>query len=116
MAELFQNNKPAPGDYFQQKQMEVLIDISTKKVLQEIASLKGMVGQLSQELSELRSRRQDVPVETQHQSAPAAPTPIHQPAAAAPASRSSDQPRPRFGDVKPEDVAIDKFFYFGNKR
>ena len=30
--------------------------------------------------------------------------------------KSDDKPKPRFGDYEPKDVAIDKFFYFGNKK
>ncbi|MBI4149203.1 hypothetical protein HY491_02030 [Candidatus Woesearchaeota archaeon] len=111
MAELFQNNKPAPDDYFLQKQIEVLLDISSKKVMQELAVLKGMVGKLSEELGELKAReRRAAPVEHQQQTtATAAPV-------STPSQRQEQPVQQRYGNVKPEEVAIDKFFYFGNKR
>lgn len=104
------------------KQVEVLLDIHSKRIIKEIIALKEELSrtkeELRRELKEVR-RQQDLPVSPQAQSqfsAPAAPAVSaeqkfqpqhHQPAAAsAPIDRNG---------VAPSDVAIEKIFYVGNK-
>jgi hypothetical protein len=94
--------------YLLQKQVEMIIESSNKKLLQEITMLKGSVQRLNEEILELK-REKKISV---------------------PASRVSEmitieekQPeggkesviQPRYGKYGPQDAAIDKFFYFGKK-
>jgi hypothetical protein len=96
--------------YLLQKQVEMIIESSNKKLLQEITMLKGSVQRLNEEILELKREKKSV--------------------LRVPASRVSEmitieekQPeggkesviQPRYGKYGPQDAAIDKFFYFGKK-
>ena len=129
-------------DAFTQKRFELIIEMATKKLQQEIVSLKEQFNSVHLELGSLKSqmnRIQFAPAPQAHSVAQAhsSEEPLH--AVVEPgvkkdvkiidcrpedqkkeefvsgAARNSEPIRPRFGDYKPEDVSINKFFYFGRK-
>ena len=128
-------------DAFTQKKYELMIEMATKKLQQEITSLKEQMSSLHGELGSLKNQLNRVqfskPAET-------IARPVMQEAQAQPqqqvnqekknveivdcrpedqrpkefisgAARNSEPLRPRFGNYKPEDVSIEKMFYFGRK-
>ena len=113
-------NKEMDGSYMLEKKFEIMIGTATKKVLTEILSLKESIASLQNEIGDIkRARIQSAPAPS---SAPVSP---YSGAANVPSNNanivsSNSHPsttiaRPRFGDYKPEDVSVDKFFYFGKK-
>ena|SRR3989338_8939969 len=110
-----------------ERQLKMLIEISTKKYDHEISSLKATVASLQQEIDTLRANVKSIRVEQAqqpvHQHAHEAP--LHPVVAAAREQAPQEAPRPnetvsmtmaRTGNYKSEDVSVDKFFYFGNKK
>ncbi len=120
-------------DYFTQKRTEVIIDIATKKLQNEINTLKeGMlllnkeIGSLKSQVSRLQSQQQQQPSEStflqdKHLEdkkvdiVDCRPQNERKEQFVSGATRNSDPVRPRYGDYKTEDVSIEKFFYFGRK-
>ena len=132
-------------DAFTQKRFELMIDMATKKLQQEMQALKDHVVSLNSEIGSLKSQvsriqfappqphavQRTLSEEHESQSAP------HQSAQQQPkrdvkivdcrpegertqdfksgAEKNSEPVRPRYGDYEPKDVSIDKFFYFGRK-
>ena len=128
-------------DAFTQKRFELMVEMATKKLQQEIDSLKVAFNSLNGELNSMKSqvsRMQFQPQQAHHASRQVSE---EQPAYEEPAvsakkdvkivdcrpdgerkvefvsgsAKNSEPIRPRFGDYKSEDVSIDKFFYFGRK-
>ncbi len=113
-------NKEIDGTYMLEKKFEIMIGTATKKILAEIASVRESVSALQNELNDVKRARQ----QSQPASMPAAAPSPYSSAANIPQNTSngssnnhpsSTVARPRFGDYKPEDVSVDKFFYFGHK-
>ena len=129
-------------DAFTQKRFELMVDMATKKLQQEIESLKVAFNSLNGELNSMKSqvsRMQFQPQREAHhfsrQVAEEQPVIEEQSVSAkkevhivdcrpdgekheefkSGAARNSEPIKPRFGDYKSEDVSIDKFFYFGRK-
>lgn len=130
-------------DAFTQKRFELMIDMATKKLQQEIVSLKEHMASLNSELGSLKS--QVSRMQFQPQSHPVQRTLVepqehvqenHQQQGInrkeveiidcrpegerkenfkSGAERNSEPIKPRYGDYTPQDVSIDKFFYFGRK-
>ena len=123
-------------DAFTQKKYELMIDMATKKLQQEIVTLKEAFNALNGELNSLRSqvsRLQFQPQtvhhaeeqrEIQHQQVEqkkeikivdCRPEEDRKQEFQSGAAKNAEPVRPRYGDYKPEDVSIGKFFYFGRK-
>ena len=129
-------------DAFTQKRFELMIDMATKKLQQEIAGLKEHIGSLNSELGSLKSQISRLQFQPQQaQAHPVhAPRPVQEPHYAeqpqarkeveivdcrpeeekksdfkSGAERNAEPIKPRYGDYQPQDVSIDKFFYFGRK-
>jgi len=116
-------------DAFTQRRFELMIEVSTKKLQQEINSLKEYISSLNSEIGSLKSQISRI------QFQPHKGTPPEQSSGGVPkvkivdcrpqeerkidfqsgSAKNSEPIRPRYGDYKPEDVSIDKFFYFGRK-
>ncbi|MBI2549129.1 hypothetical protein HYW21_07305 [Candidatus Woesearchaeota archaeon] len=127
---LGKGQEPNFGDYFLQKQVEVMIEINTKRLSHEINDLKNALQALQMEVSVLKKDMQD---NKTNMSQPRVervmtnqdysnPQPMQPASTAQPMTQSVQRPqdqsvKPRYGDYKPSDVPIEKFFYFGgNKR
>lgn len=111
-----QNNAPSNSDnYFMQKQIEIMIDINNKKITNELNNMKEILSKLSEEISDIK-RNLNANRVIQRAEPVAIPdnnTNINQNNT----RPNNGQPlRPRYGDYKPGDVSINKFFYFGNKK
>ena len=128
------------NSYLMEKKFELMIDSNNKKLVNEINALKGAVSSLNIEIASLRKQVNDM------QTSPVAPAAapvferdnnnvaVNQDAQPAQARNSAatgpvrgswsaetargrgESIKPRFGDYTPEDVPVEKFFYFGNKK
>jgi len=126
-------------DVFTQKRFELIIEMTTKKLQQEINTLKETVCSQAGEINSLKnqiSRLQFQPqqsrpiqrtlVETQHEAQSMQPKKEVKIVDCRPederhenfqsrAAKNAEPARPRYGDYEPKDVSIEKFFYFGRK-
>ena len=114
------------NSYLMEKKFEFMIDSSNKKLVNEINALKGTFSSLNMEIASLRKQIDGI-----QKTAPAAPVfesnntasqeeilpaPVRSSAPAETARGRGEPIKPRFGDYTPEDVPVEKFFYFGNKK
>mgnify|MGYP001602263288 CR=1 FL=1 len=126
-------------DAFTQRRFELMVEMATKKLQQEIQGLKDQMASLHSELGSMKSqlsRAQFQQPQQAHHSQPSEHVRAEEPGVEAKkevhivdcrpngekheefqsgAAKNSEPIRPRFGDYKSEDVSIDKFFYFGRK-
>ena len=121
-------------DIFTQKRIELMLEMATKKLQQEIQGLKDQVSSLNSELGSLKSqisRLQFQPPQPklvqktlgeqsnlpkkQVEIVDCRPEEERKEEFKSGAAKNSEPIRPRYGDYEPKDVAIDKFFYFGRK-
>ena len=127
-------------DTFSIKRFELMIEMSTKKLQQEISSLKETICSQQGELNSLRSQLARMQFQqpghevqkTLFSSGQEAQQPSAQPKQDVKIvdcrpenerkeefksgdAKNSEPVRPRYGDYEPKDVSIDKFFYFGRK-
>ena len=128
-------------DAFTQKRFELIIEMATKKLQQEMDKLKESLCSMAGEINSLKSQVSRIQFqppqhavqktlgeigESSHQAAQqpkkeakivdCRPEDEKKAEFTSGSARNSEPVRPRFGDYKSEDVSIDKFFYFGNKR
>ena len=124
-------------DAFTQKRFELLVEMATKKLQQEIVALKEQLSCLSSEIGSVKSqvtRLQFQPqakevqtvLQNQQENMPikqkkdveivdCRPQNERREEFKSGAARNAEPIKPRYGDYQPEDVSIDKFFYFGRK-
>ena len=126
-------------DVFTIKRIELMIEIATKKLQNEVNSVKETLCSMAGEINSLKSqinRMQFQPQQTrvvqttlsdsesQHQGAnprkeveivDCRPENERKEEFKSGAAKNSEPIRPRYGDYEPKDVSIDKFFYFGRK-
>lgn len=95
-------------DYFIQKKLEIMMDMYNKKVANEFSKLNSMISKLNDEISQLK-RNINNPVRAEQ-------TKIFETSTkeVKESPKNDDQAKPRYGDYKPEDVSIGKFFYCGS--
>jgi hypothetical protein len=125
-----QTGMPVNNDYLFQKQIEVMIDTSAKKLANEITTLKATVGKMSEEMDQLKKQVHELrctpapaPVSMRRREEPEpmlrdeqyeeAPQRVEQ---QRPRPSGPEGMRPRFGDYKSSDVSVEKVFYFGGKK
>jgi len=126
-------------DAFTQKRFELMIEMATKRLQQEIQALKEYTTSLNSEIGSLKSqvsRLQFQPQQTKAVQRTLA-EPQNEAQSAQPkkevkiidcrpeeerkgefqsgSARNAEPVKPRYGDYEPKDVSIDKFFYFGRK-
>jgi len=130
-------------DVFTQKRFELIIEMATKKLQQEINVLKETACAQAGEINSLKSQISRLQFQPQQQTRPVqrtlieAPQQENQNQSSQPkkevkivdcrpedekksefkssSERNADPVRPRYGDYEPKDVSIDKFFYFGRR-
>jgi len=90
------------NSYLAEKKFEVMLDNTSKKLMAEIIKIKESLISLQEEVNQLRR--------SSRQAAATASFPQNI------SSSSSESARPRQNDINPKDVAVEKMFYFGNKR
>ncbi len=112
-------NREIGNSYMLEKKFEIMIGSAAKKILAEIAGLKESISILQSELNDIkRARPQSQPAQMQAAASPyssAANIPQNISNGSSNAHPGSTVATPRFGNYKPEDVSVDKFFYFGKK-
>jgi hypothetical protein len=111
--------EPQQEDYFNQKRIELMVQMATKGLVEQIEQLKTQVGMLKGQVEMVRSAPR--PVEQKLVEAPVE-RPVQQFQQSA--SQSIEQPRTaqqaedstqRTGGYNSDDVSVEKFFNFGNK-
>ena len=127
-------------DVFTQKRFELIIEMATKKLQNEIMQVKESLCSMAGEINSLKSQISRMQFQPQQPHAVQKTLFENQPAIenqspakkevkivdcrpvnerkedfVSGAAKNSEPLRPRFGDYKSEDVSIDKFFYFGRK-
>lgn len=130
-------------DTFTQRRFELMVEMSTKKLQQEITTLKDYVNSLNNEIGSLKSQisriqfqpqqthivqrtlgesqsdnvqvQQNIQPKKEVKIVDCRPEEERKVAFQSGAAKNSEPLKPRYGDYKPEDVSIDKFFYFGRK-
>lgn len=126
-------------DAFTQRRFELMIEMATKKLQQEITALKDHVNSLNSEMGSLKSQVSRIQFQPQSHSVQKTlvepQSNVQQSAKPkrdveivdcrpdnekredfkSGAERNSEPIKPRYGDYQPQDVSIDKFFYFGRK-
>lgn len=124
-------------DAFTQRRFELMVEMATRKLQQEISALKDNIASLNSEIGSLKSqvsRLQFQPqqahavqrtlAESDNQSIQqkkevkiidCRPESERHEKFESGSAKNAEPIKPRFGDYKPDDVSIDKFFYFGRK-
>ena len=113
-------------DAFTQKRFELMIEMAVRKLQQEINSLKEHIYSLNSEIGSLKSQISRLQFQPQSQNQniqhrrevkiiDCRPESERKEEFVSVSSKNSEPLKPRYGDYKPEDVSIDKFFYFGRK-
>ena len=126
-------------DVFTQRRFELMVEMATKKIQQELQSLKDQILSLNSEIGSLKS--QISRIQFQPQQAHAVQRTLTEPNAESHnvqpkkevkivdcrpenerkeefqsgSAKNSEPVKPRYGDYDSKDVSIDKFFYFGRK-
>ena len=122
-------------DAFTQRRFELMVEMATKKLQQEMQGLKEYISSLNSDIVSLKS--QVSRLQFQPQARDVQKTLVgEKPAIEAKkeveivdcrphdqrkaefksgAERNTEPIKPRYGDYQPSDVSIDKFFYFGRK-
>lgn len=100
--------KSADSDYMLQKKFEIMMDLHSKRILNEIKNLAAMIAKTNEEINYIKGIISEKP---KKESIPEkkidfVPREINR----------DNEPKPRSGDYESKDVAIDKFFYCGTKR
>ncbi len=98
---------------------ELMLNMSSQKLRKEIDELKQQVASLSGELETIKKSQARPTKNEEYQATlakqfeqspqPRSEQPVQQPA-------QGTQPRSRTGNTNPEDVSIEKMFYFGGRR
>ena len=131
-------------DAFTQKRFELMVEMATKKLQQEISALKEQMLSLNSEMGSLKSQISRIQFQPQ-QAHPVQKTLFDSNQNQSEQQNQNSQPkkevkivdcrpdnerhnefqsgsaknaepvRPRYGDYQPQDVSIEKFFYFGRK-
>ena len=129
-------------DAFTQKRFELMVDMSTKKLQQEINSLKESMILLNSEMNSVKSQisriqfqpsqvhnvqrtlvesssdnhvQQNVQQKKEVKIIDCRPENERKEEFQSGAAKNAEPISPRYGNYEPKDVSIDKFFYFGRK-
>jgi len=124
-------------DSFTQKRFELMIEMTTKKLQQEIAALKDYVSSLNKEIGSLKSQvsrlqfQPQQPHSVQRTLAEQNESQLIQKKEVkivdcrpenekheefqSGSAKNAEPVKPRYGDYQSDDVSIEKFFYFGRK-
>lgn len=101
------------NDYMLQKKIELMIDMNSKKLMNEIANINNAIAKLNEQIETIKKNIHDKPtvkIEPIQQ--------IEKPQVEMPHSQQGSSPAAysvRTGNFKPEDVSVEKFFNFGKR-
>jgi len=131
-------------DVFTQKRFELMVEMATKKLQQEISALKEQFASLTSEMGSLKSQisriqfqpqqahavqktlfdsnqnqaeqqNQDIQPKREVKIVDCRPENEKKGEFVSGSTKNSEPVKPRYGDYQPQDVSIEKFFYFGRK-
>lgn len=102
-------------DYMIQKKIEIMVEIANKRMACELAKMNEIITRLSEEMIEIKkqlsegrdiSKMRSISFVENKKSLGGLKS----------VKQEEQVSKPGYGDYKPEDVRVDKFFYFGNKK
>ena len=125
-------------DVFTMKRFELMVDMATKKLQQEIAALKEYTSSLNKEIGSLKSQvsrmqfqpqqphsvqrtlaeqneNQNIQAKNEVKIVDCRPENEKHEEFQSGSAKNAEPIRPRYGNYNPDDVSIEKFFYFGRK-
>ncbi len=100
--------------YLMEKKFEFMLESINKKAFNSLNALKNMISSIEIEVAGIKKQIKDM-----QGSSPKAfesTNVANDRREIQPKARDNGAVKPRYGDYEPEDVPIEKFFYFGNKR
>lgn len=114
-------NSPYLEDYLIQKKIEVMFEVFSKKMANEFSRMNDKIVELKSEIETIKEKGKSNFKETiqiiekpvEHFNYPKDGQQVKQNTNLL--SPTSQQTKPRYGNYKPEDVSIEKFFYSGGK-
>jgi len=92
-------------DLFTQKRFELIVEMATKKLQQEIDSLKETVSSLNTEITSMKSQISRSQLQN--------PQDAQKPAVAE--KQAPKKAHPLYGNLDLNEITIEKFFYVGGK-
>lgn len=119
MENTLQNSRESSNleDYMIQKRIEIMMDMANKKVVGELNKINGMVNKMNEEIAYIKKQISEGRHLLNTKPVTAAEIAENKKSQESVGSANKEEAsKPRYGDYKPEDVKIDKFFYFGNKQ
>ena len=105
---ILQKDSGATDSYLLQKKIEIMMELSHKKIKNELDSIKEMIARLEGTVSEIKRCLGTANAKTEFKAAPV-------PDKAARESPRQDEKKTNSPNAQSEDVSIEKFFYFGKK-
>ena len=115
-------------DFLTEQKIELVLAMKTKRYEEEIARLQTMVSNIQADMMEMRKdisrmnapppSRGEIritPKEEGYSRPEPKPEPRPEPRQYQPPQEVKKEPHPRQGNVKPEDVSIEKYFNFSGK-
>lgn len=110
------------SDFLLQKKIELMLEMNNKKIAEELQNLRAEIENLQSQIQKFRIELQESAVksvsssqETSETQAPVAEKQEELQKLNPPSEPKSQDSHPRQGKYTPEDVSIEKMFYFGNK-
>ena len=119
MAEGIAQAAPGLGDYFMQRQLEIMMDTNNKKVLGEVKKVYEALDRINAEIESLKNQISSSGAQAKMNAEPECQDAPKQSFSEMPSRGEikATVPSSRTGDYCSEDVSIEKFFYFGaNKK
>ena len=105
---ILQKDSGATDSYLLQKKIEILMELSHKKIKSELDIIKEMIARLEGTVSEIKRCLRAANAKTEFKAAPAPNIPDRE-------SPRQDEVKTNSSNAQSEDVSIEKFFYFGKK-
>ncbi len=106
MENLILQKDPAADSYLLQKKIEIMMELSHKKIKSELDSIKEMLIRLEGTVGEIKRCLGTANAKTEFKAEPAQNMPVRE-------SPKHEEAKPRHDNPQQEDVSIEKFFYFG---
>ena len=108
---ILQKDSGATDSYLLQKKIEIMMELSHKKIKSELDSIKEMITRLEGTVSEIKRCLGTANAKTEFNAAPAPNIPARE----SPTAARQNEEKTNSPNAQSEDVSIEKFFYFGKK-
>jgi len=103
----------APNEVYLETKFQLMLEMSNKKLQEELHSVKAALNELNSEISILRLQIQKVQSKPKQAPKPASTSEAPVPQQTLPKEKKESHPRQ--GDFTSDDVSMEKMFHFGNK-